>query len=513
MNNTDNIENKARRRKNGNRDEAGRRRRNANGNGTLIQKKSGLFMAKWVVGKEQIGEETITTADGRIEVKPKFKYVYHTESTHSYDIDNARAFLNRRTAELCLDKEEQVIDKLLEKKDSIAFRRMKMEEREKEEADKREREAPAMTLLEAFKYYRDSARRPDSGKRTLDGYEGQYGVFVDWMKETYPTVKEIRQVTMEHAEKFSAYLKANKANNTHNKYMTFLRRMWAILQWVPYAKIPKNDSPWDGIRNLRLDDQQGREAFSIEQLEKLIPVLPADLKVLCAIGLYTGLRLEDCCTISWDEIHLKENFIYSKPRKTKSYNRIIYIPLNPVLKEVLEKIPEEERVGYILPQIAEAYLKEPSLVTNRFQDSLKSVGISTIYERTDGKRNRTKFGFHSLRHSAASFMINNGAKFAFVEKLLGHSSESMTWHYYHENIIPLRSAVSKIPVINAFETSYSRRNSLDNSEIIDITPIDPLEKFVELAKQMSESQIRIAQSILSGEHPAIETRLITHKSA
>ena len=513
MNKMNNSGNKARRRKNGNRDETGRRRRNANGSGTLIQKKSGLFMAKWVIDKKKIGEKIISTADGRTEIKPKFRYIYHTESTHSYDIEDAREFLNRRTAELCLDREEQVLDKIWEKKDALAFKRMKMEEREKEEAAQREREAPAMTLLEAFKYYRDSARRPDSGKRTLDGYEGQYGVFVDWMKENYPMVKEIRQVTMEHAEKFSAHLKVNKANNTHNKYMTFLRRMWTILQWVPYAKIPKNDSPWDGIRNLRLDDQQGREAFSLEQLEKFIPALPADLKILCAIGLYTGLRLEDCCTISWDKIHLKENFIYSKPRKTKSYNRIIYIPLNPVLKEVLEKIPEEERIGYILPQIAEAYLKEPSLVTNRFQDSLKSVGISTIYERTDGKRNRTKFGFHSLRHSAASFMINNGAKFAFVEKLLGHSSESMTWHYYHENIIPLRSAVSKIPVINAFETSYSRRNPLENTEIIDIAPIDPLEKFVELAKQMTESQIRIAQSILSGEHPAIETRLITHKSA
>lgn len=147
---------------------------------------------------------------------------------------------------------------------------------------------------------------------------------------------------------------------------------------------------------------------------------------------------------------MSDKYIWKKPNKTyRLYDREAYIPIHPVLMGWLVQTPKDLRSGFVMPELASKYLKEPSLITNRFQKALQKAGIKTIEERTDGKRNRPRYGFHSLRHSATSFMLNNCAPFAMVEKLLCHSSESMTMRYFHENVRQLTMAILKIPQIEA----------------------------------------------------------------
>ena len=53
---------------------------------------------------------------------------------------------------------------------------------------------------------------------------------------------------------------------------------------------------------------------------------------LILIGIYTGLRLGDCCGLDWSQISLAQGVIQLVPRKTRRHHqRIVTIPIHPAL--------------------------------------------------------------------------------------------------------------------------------------------------------------------------------------
>ena len=54
----------------------------------------------------------------------------------------------------------------------------------------------------------------------------------------------------------------------------------------------------------------------------------------------------------------------------------------------------------------------------------------------------TNFRFHALRHSAASYLVMNGASLAEVGEVLGHKSVQMTKRYAHMADSHLRDIVA-----------------------------------------------------------------------
>ena len=73
------------------------------------------------------------------------------------------------------------------------------------------------------------------------------------------------------------------------------------------------------------------------------------------------------------------------------------------------------------------------------------------------------YGFHSLRHTFASWLVQTGVDLYTVQKLMGHSTISMTERYAHLAPDNLKSAVKKL------EDSINReRSKNEKAEVIDI---------------------------------------------
>ena len=53
----------------------------------------------------------------------------------------------------------------------------------------------------------------------------------------------------------------------------------------------------------------------------------------------------------------------------------------------------------------------------------------------------------SLSWRFVSFAANAGLPLHIVHSIVGHESTAMTWHYYHENLAALKSAVAAIPTL------------------------------------------------------------------
>lgn len=453
----------------------GRRTRRGNNTGSLYQKPGGgTYYMRF----------TERTPEGTVK-----RVVW---STGTDDLEQARAKLEAKQRELGFGlSDEAHVDRLLTARRNIDNERLRLDkeraaaeakaQRQADEEAALERDRNAVTFAEAFALYRASRRRPDSGEVTLAHYEGQYNRFAAWIREKHPDVTRLRDVTPDIAEAFVDEIERTLSRNTRNKYLVFLRMFWRVLRWEPNAQLTID--PWDGIRNLvQTPDEIVHKELTVEELARIatvirsgepLPVIRKKVKAsgcqpggikdaftyngesirdeirrLFAIGIYLGQRLGDCAMLDWSEVDLVRGIVHLAPRKTKrKYNREVIVPVHPVLAAILAEIPAKRRRGPVLPHLAEMYASSDTSLSRRLLAIMRKAGIETDASGENGTRTRTVAGFHSLRHTFSSVMLNAGVSPAFVDAMLCHAKGTMTMRYFHEHAEALASAVAKLPAI------------------------------------------------------------------
>ena len=391
---------------------AGRRR--ANKAGTL-EKRGNRWRARW----------TSYTPEGMP--------VRMTKTLDATNVADARKELDALTGAAGLMSEARDLERIQTRLGGIRAEIQKMEDAK-----------PALALADMFAAYESSPDRSQrSGRDTLRQYELQLGRFVSWMASRYPEVTEMRQVTKEVATAFLSDFGKTVSPNTFNKYATLLRNVWETLR--ENARCSCN--PWDGVKRRVQSDENGRRALTIDELTRVCATLAGEMRVLFALGIYTGLRLGDCCLLDWGSVDMVRRAIVVTPRKTKKHRTVVEIPLHPALYTILDETPSAERSGYLLPKTAETYMRDRSTITDRVRRVFEEAGFKTRAE-VDGYANAVaKIGFHSLRHSFVSLMGNAGAPLALVQSIVGHSNPMMTAHYFHARTDALANAVGQLPPI------------------------------------------------------------------
>lgn len=389
-------------------------RRRANNAGTL-EKRGNKWRARW----------TSYTPEG--------VPVRMTKTLDATNVADARKELDALTGAAGLMSEAHDLERIQTRLGGIRAEIKKLEDAK-----------PALALADMFGAYESSPfRSQKSGRDTMRQYELQIGRFVAWVAVHYPEVTEMRQVTKEIATAFLSDFGKTISPNTYNKYTTILRSAWQTLGEQARCK----GNPWEGVKRKEQSDENGRRALTTEELTRVCSTLTGEMRTLFALGMYTGLRLGDCCLMTWDKIDMVRRMIVTIPRKTKKKRIAVEIPLHPELHAVLDETPSAERSGYLLPKTAETYQRDRSTITDRIRRVFEVAGFKTR-EEVDGYANAVaKIGFHSLRHSFVSLMGNAGAPLALVQSIVGHSNERMTQHYFHAQTAALANAVGQLPSI------------------------------------------------------------------
>jgi integrase len=324
-------------------------------------------------------------------------------------------------------------------------------------------------LDEAWDAYVATVNRPDSGPRTLKGYEAQWRHFVEWMKSTYPTLSQLRQVSVHIAEQYAGSMlqdvrdaedvvvKRAFTTNTYNKYVRVLELVFRILA----KKAGVESNPWADITR-KMENKASRRELTVEELNTICNKATGELQALLILGIYTGLRLGDCCTLRWSEVDLIRRIIMRVPNKTARRKNIpVHIPIHPTLLAYLERIPKSRRSGFVLPEFAGKYRYNDAEVAKEIRAHLKACGIQVHKDGTGfkrvpsvGTRERdehtgvravVEVGFHSLRHSFVSLCRQSNAPLAVVEAIVGHSNPAMTRHYTHVGDAAASLAVAALP--------------------------------------------------------------------
>lgn len=309
-----------------------------------------------------------------------------------------------------------------------------------------------LPLADVWNAYVMSPDRNDLAKVTLDGKRNVWMHFARWMEHYYLPVKDLAGVTHDMITEYLALLRADLCATTYNNRVCILREIFRTLA----DKACLEEDPWERVR-LRPKDSHSRRELTMDELKRLLAVAQRHENMewykLFLIGIYTGLRLGDCCRLDWSCINLPHGIIQLIPSKTRrhAHGQPITIPIHPTLAAALVGNAETglgiSITGPVLPTIAEIYSRARWQVSQELARIFRKANI-TMSVRIEGRKHKTpEASFHSLRHTFVSLAANAGIPLHIVQSIVGHESTTMTRHYYHESIDALRSAVNAIPAL------------------------------------------------------------------
>lgn len=171
------------------------------------------------------------------------------------------------------------------------------------------------------------------------------------------------------------------------------------------------------------------DTLSIEEVTTLIetPDVSTPLgirnRAILEVMYATGLRVTELIELKMADLHLTIGLLQTIGKGDKE--RII--PLGDHAIYWIEKYLEEGR-----PNLVKAASNVPQLFVNHHGRALSRQGIwknlKQIVQEAGIKKNITP---HTLRHSFATHLLENGADLRIVQELLGHADISTTQIYTH----------------------------------------------------------------------------------
>ena len=228
-----------------------------------------------------------------------------------------------------------------------------------------------------------------------------------------------RQLSQSTIDKFILLRGKQVQRGTLNKD---IRNIKAFIKWAKKKRYVNDDIEIHPLK----EDERPVKSLNDEQIKKLLAAFESypsmKMRILLALG--TGLRRGDIDTLKASDVDLTNCNLATQSRKTRKSMgaRPVPKPVINELKKYLEDLPQD-------------------------QDMLFSEEFNyKQWRRVCSKAGMPGLKFHDLRKTFASALAQNGASTAVTQRLLEHSSPTLTNKVYL-NVDPvLRQVVDKLPI-------------------------------------------------------------------
>jgi integrase len=172
------------------------------------------------------------------------------------------------------------------------------------------------------------------------------------------------------------------------------------------------------------------------------------LAPLIRLMINTGMRPSEACLLRWGQVDLKEGII--DLTKTKTDPRMV--PLSADARQALASVAPADGNPHALLFITEeiaAKDKPPRFFRRAFEQACIRAGINRPKKRDVSPASAKKIiedqapavTLYTLRHSAATYLLENGTDIRLVAAILGHSNITQTMRYTHPGMKVLQNAV------------------------------------------------------------------------
>ena len=279
-------------------------------------------------------------------------------------------------------------------------------------------------------------------------YKTTYDEFVEYVSTSgkHTVITSIAELNSDIAEGYAAYMRTiPQAVDTHNRKIKRLRKIFDCLSDYYSGNNPFKSKTLLRSTREEQDTVARRQAFTKEQEQQLRDVLADDqykvmnkpeIRVIYYLGMFTGQRLKDCVLLQWQNIDMDRKRIYVKQFKT---GKEVTIPMAEELFQVLTEAIEWRENQYVCPKSAARYNKQNragknvgnNLVNIDVLRVIRWIGLEPSISVPGRNKKMTVYGFHSLRHSFASFCAEAGVPKAVLLSILGTDSDIADKYYTH----------------------------------------------------------------------------------
>jgi integrase len=219
---------------------------------------------------------------------------------------------------------------------------------------------------------------------------------------------------------------------TVNRHYSQLKGMYnRAIEWGMFFGM----NPTKGIKPLPENNERCRW-LAIEEQIRLLSFCSGHTWLIVLIALQTGMRWGEIVNLKWRQSQLSHYvdfsigkiIVHSSLAKTKKSR---HIPMPKILRLALRDVPKSPDHDYV---IVNPETKKPlNNIRKSFATALKKAGIDD-------------FKFHDLRHTYASTLLRNGEPLHKIQRLLGHTTPTMTQRYAHLAASDLEQAIEKIDI-------------------------------------------------------------------
>jgi len=173
-----------------------------------------------------------------------------------------------------------------------------------------------------------------------------------------------------------------------------------------------------------------------EEAQRLLLALPAHLSDMAAFSLATGLRRANVTGLEWSQVDLGRRIAWIHPDQAKA-RKAIAVPLNAEAVLLIRKqIGRHTRFVF-------SYRGKPiiQVSTKAWYKGLAAAGIED-------------FRWHDLRHTWASWHVQNGTPLFALQELGGWESPEMVRRYAHlsaDHLAPYADKLCELRVVSVSE--------------------------------------------------------------
>lgn len=297
-----------------------------------------------------------------------------------------------------------------------------------------EEKEPEFYELSDFKSYLETDK--NLSLNTVEAYLTDLKFYAQFLKK-YEHVFFVEDIDTQMIEKYMLSLKRkNLSKQTISRKLTSIKEFHKFLKEENITK----DNPAKLVDNVK-HDKKLPSVLSEEEVTKMIESIngdtPIDLRnrAILEIMYGSGLRVSEVCDMRLADVHLNTKYIDIIGKGDKE--RIV--PIGDLAIETLRKYITDAR-----PILTKNTYSEYVFLNYQGKQLSRQSIFKYIKKLAKDNGIETEISPHTLRHSFATHLLNNGVDLRYVQELLGHEDISTTQIYTHLDSNRLHEMVNEI---------------------------------------------------------------------
>ncbi len=274
-----------------------------------------------------------------------------------------------------------------------------------------------LDLIHAYENYLHKVKKASSN--TIASYMRDIRQFNDWLNIRAKV--NVLDVTQVNIQDYLSYLNGlGKSNATVSRSVACLKNFYAYLISTGFAeKNPVSDIHVDRGEKKLPQILTGREIELLLAQPKCVDAKGYRDKAMLEVLYATGIRVSELIELNLDDVNLEQGII-----KCSGAKKVRSIPLYPAALKALKTYIRDIRFSML------ADPSESALFVNVNGSRMSRQGFWKILKHYQETAHIEKeITPHTLRHSFAVHLLENGADIGSLQELMGHCDISSTQMY------------------------------------------------------------------------------------